>query len=240
MALSRRPRPPEQPGPSTSIGPQAFVGQAADRRFAEVMRRMRQRGHPAGPADQVDGLGSLQPRLLDARRAPVAQIPREGIAEARDLAGPCQVVGQVPASEHGAGNARRTASRSTRRPSSSSRTTIASIRRARPARRASIAAARVRLVLADEVSQDVQLATPVFAGQLDPVDQLDAPVTRFGLGHGERRDGVVVGDRQRREPDPRRGDHNLARRAGPVGMRRVDVQVGAPRRHGGDPDEASA
>ena len=91
------------------------------------------------------------------------------------------------------------------------------------------------MVLANEVAQKVDFAAFPHAGQLDAANQLDSQASRFGPGDSQGGDRVVIGDRQGREfHDGRRPDH-LARRAGTVGMGRMDVQIDGRRGDWPDP-----
>jgi hypothetical protein len=82
-----------------------------------------------------------------------------------------------------------------------------------------------QVIIADEMPQDVKLSTVLHTRELDPRDQLNAPPHGLGSGHRQGGDSVVVGDRKRRQADSCGGDDNFARRANPVGMRRVNVQI---------------
>ncbi len=84
------------------------------------------------------------------------------------------------------------------------------------------------MVGVNEEAEEMHLAIAVRGAQLDPVNQLDPEPSRLGTGDTQGREGVVVGDRQRREPDGGRRPNNLSRRTGAVGVGRVDVEVGAP------------
>ena len=104
---------------------------------------------------------------------------------------------------------------------------IACRRSARPARSEAMASQKRRIIIADEVSQDVKLTAFEFAGQLDARDQLDTPPCCLGPGHGQGRDRVMVGNGECAQPHSSRGHHDLARRADSVGMSGVHVQIGS-------------
>jgi hypothetical protein len=153
----------------------------------------------------------------------------ERFADAGDLTGPGQPIGQVPAAERGAreGAAERgqvDGQAELFQPLGHGREAIHSRR----------AEARGRgddggVVVADEMAEDVDLAPIKLGRPLDPGNKLDSQPHRLGPGDGQSRDCVMVGDRNRRQPDVRRRRHDFARRANSVGVRRVDVQVGPER-----------
>ena len=215
---------------------EAAVDQDPQRRFPEIIGGMGETGNPTRTPDQGDRLGPGEPRLGDLGGSAVAEVAGERLAEAGDLVRPHQPVGQVAAAERGAGKGlaecHQVDLQAQRGESVGHRAKPIGAGAAERVRRRP----QRRVVVADEVAEDVDLASPVVHGsQLDPADQLHAQTGRFGPGDGDCGKGVVVGDRQRRQADATGRDHHLAGRADAVGMRGVDVQIGRtrPRRPAG-------
>ena len=192
------------PGPATSIAPRPAPASVCNVSSREIIGRVGEPGNPAGAPDQGDRLVPGQPRLGDLRGAAVAEVAGERLARAGYLLvrasqsarcrRPSVARGKAPCERRQVDPEAQLASRSA----------IALIRPARAARRPWSAATSARVVVADEVAQDVDLAPSGIRQSARPRRQLDAEPGRLGPGDGEGREGVVVGDRQRRQADARR------------------------------------
>ena len=171
-------------------GAQTLIGKRLKLRLPEIMGRMRQRGHAAGSLDQGDRPLTVEPRFINASGASVSQKPREDLARTGDLAGSRQVVGQMTPSQDARGKTRRTASRSIESPSIRRRSTMASNRRARPVRSDAMASQKRRVVVADEIPQDVNLAI-IIAGQVSSTPVINSMPHRAASGRATARAETV-------------------------------------------------
>ena len=206
-------------------GPQTLIDERLEPRIAgdhAVDAPMRRRRRPRGSRQSP---GRFEPRLVNAGRASIAQVSCEDLAHTGHLARSRQVIGQMAPAQAGAGKTRRTASRSIESPAFAVVHHCLDSLGSTGAERTPLHCRERRVIVADEMPQDVDLTAIVLAGQLDPGDQFNTPPHRLGPGHRQGGDRVVVGDRQCRQADPCRGDDDFTRRANPVGMGRVDVQV---------------
>ncbi len=187
------------PRPGNFDRAKAPIGQAFQRRLAEIIRRVRQRGDATGGDRQGDGLGPVQSRLGHLGRAAIAEESGKGVPGAGDLTGPHEPVGQVAAAERRAGEDTLQRREIHRKPE-----------RAQPIghRRESFDAAgsnsgrrgeHARIIVADKVAEDMDFSTVQLGRPLDATDQLKAQSKCLGPGDGQGRDRIMIGDRQRRE-----------------------------------------
>ena len=227
-------RPIAEPPPQTAgnpgtlhlDGPHARVNQLSERLQAEVERRMGQTGDAPRAADQPDRLEDLQHGLGHARGPAVAQEAGEDLADAGDLPGPRQVLGDVPPAQDRAREGSPQFVQIDRQPL----VTQPLGHRPQPDRPAlaepSQRDPQAVVILPKEIAEEVELAAVQVAAQLDAGDQLHAQPVGLGPGDRQGRDRVMVGDRHRREPHRGGGVHHLAGRTDPVRVSRVHVQVG--------------
>ena len=215
------------PGPGHLDRPQARVGQRSERLHAEVERRMGQAGDAPRAADQPDRLGRVQPGLGHARGPAVAQVAGERLADAGDLPGPRQLLGQVPAAQDRAGEGSPQSVQVDRQPlvAPAARPSTAA---ASPGPRGAVPARRAGPSSSSRTKWPRRWSSRPSRWQLSSTPATSSTPSRSASGRaiGQGRDRVVVGDRQRREPHRGRGVHHLAGRADAVGVGRVHVQVG--------------
>ena len=83
-----------------------------------------------------------------------------------------------------------------------------------------------RLVIANEIAEDVKLTTFVLGGQLDPADEFHAQPKCLGTGDGKGGNRVVVGDGEGSKAEVGGGLDHFAGRARAIGVGRMNVEVG--------------
>ena len=217
------------PGPSTSMAPRPPSARVAQGRLAGDHRRGWAR--PATPpAPRIRAIAAAQGSrgLATSRGAAVAEVAGERLARAGDLAGPRR------ASRPGAGGrawrgGRRGPAPRGRRAGPAPRAARPSRGAARPAPSAHRRGRRPGRGSSSRTKWPRMWTSRPSCSAVSSTPATSSTPSRAASGRATARaeSGVVVGDRQRRRGRRRRGDDDLARRADPVGVGRVDVQVGA-------------
>jgi hypothetical protein len=206
-------------------GIQTLVDKCVQLGLPEVMGWMGQCGNAAGLLDQNDCLAAIKPMFVHAGRTSIPQITCEDVACTGHLMRPRQVVRQMAPTQACAWEDTPHCAQIDQEPERS---------QSRDHRLDPLASTRAKLchclqellvIVSDKMPQNMKLTTVLFARKLDPRDEFNAPPQSLESGHRQGRHGVVIGDRQRRQADPGRGDNDFTRRANPVGMRCVDVQI---------------
>ena len=162
---------------------------------------MGQAGDTPRGDDQGDRLAPGEPGLGDVPRAAVAEVAGEGVAGGDRLAGPDEPVGQMLAADRGAGMGVADRLEVDEQAELSEPIGHRLDPVGAPGAEVIRGADEGRVVVADEVAEQVDFLALALGRQLDPGDQFDAESFGLGAGDGDRREGVMVGDRDGGEAD---------------------------------------
>lgn len=203
-----------------------MIAQVGDVAGTGLARRVRPGRDPTRPGDPIQRLARLRKRPGHVGFAPRAKVLGEDQLMRGNLSSPDEELGHVLASERGVRERGRDllgVHAQTELPEA-----VENLVESLSASKSSggESGEQVRVLVVEEVAQEVDLPTEELGGEFNTRDQLDSQPVRFRPRDSQGGNRVVIGDRQGGESLLSSGSHNLPGRASAVGVSGVQMKVG--------------